>query len=318
MKVLVTGASGFVGSAVVRHLAVRTEFSVVAAARTPIAWPDSVKHIKSPDLYTAEPWGPGIHGVDAIVHCAGLAHLPTSQAARAQQAFDAINHRATVQLAREAIEAGVQRLIFLSSIKVHGEGQPSVSEPAYRHDSPFAPQDAYAASKVQAELALMELGTSASLKTTVIRPPLIHGPGAGANFAALMRLVAKGYPLPLASINNARSILGLGNLCDLISHCLIHPEALGKAFLASDGAAWSTPELIRAIAKAMGRPSRLFSFPPALLGAIARASGQGAAMNRLNGSLIVDDSATRAVLQWSPPEDPGTALANTVRAFLVN
>lgn len=225
-------------------------------------------------------------GAEAVVHLAAIAHR--------RAPADEIHH-VNVELTRkmgEAAAAGGARLVFLSSVKVHGEA----SALPFKEDSPFAPRDVYGVSKVRAEEALRAIP---GLRHAVLRPPLVYGPGVKANFLALMKAIARGIPLPLASIENRRSLVYLGNLVDAILSCLQRDGT----FLVSDGAALSTPQLCRALGRALERPARLFAFPPALL------------PGKLAGSLEVDDSAIRGALGWRPPFSCEEGLHATARWY---
>jgi nucleoside-diphosphate-sugar epimerase len=219
-----------------------------------------------------------LQGVDAVVHLAGLAHRRGASADELQRANVALTER----VGAAAAAAGV-RMVFVSSIKVHGE---EAALPL-RESAALAPGDDYARSKARAEEALRAI---AGLQLTVLRPPLVYGPGVRANFLALMRAIARGWPLPLAGISNRRSFVYVGNLCDAITHILQSAPAAGRTFFVTDGAALSTPALCRALGVALRRPARLFAFPPGLL-----------PIKALTRSLEADDSAIRRELGWRPP-----------------
>jgi nucleoside-diphosphate-sugar epimerase len=254
VKVLVTGASGFIGSTLVPALA-------------------AANH----EMRTA-----GMTGCDAVVHLANLAH------ARADPALLwKVNVEGTRRIAEEAAAAGVRRLIYLSSVKASGEQ--SGARPFDGTEEP-RPQDDYGRAKLAAEAAIAEVAARSALETVVLRPPLVYGPGVKGNFLALMKAVARGWPLPLASIRNRRSLVYVGNLCDAVAACLESAGAAGKTFYVADGKALSTPALCRAIGDALGRPARLFHFPARLL-----------PLDKLKGSLVVDDALLRDELGWKPP-----------------
>ncbi|MBI1942815.1 MAG: NAD-dependent epimerase/dehydratase family protein [Betaproteobacteria bacterium] len=271
MRIVVTGASGFIGQTLCPMLRARGH-EVHALDRT-----------RGGDIAALSDWQARFAGAAAVVHLAALAHARGVSAERLR----AVNVDAALRLGRAAAGAGV-RMIFMSSVKVHGEETP---EAPFDESSPFAPQDAYACAKADAEAALRALP---GLALTVLRPPLVYGPGVKANFLALLHALARGWPLPFASIANRRSLLYAGNLADAVIRCLEAPQAAGKAYLVSDGAAVSTPELCRALGAALGRPARLFACPPALL-EIAPAA------KKLTRSLVIDDRALRGELGWAPP-----------------
>jgi nucleoside-diphosphate-sugar epimerase len=298
MKVLVTGASGFVGAAAVHALAAAGH-QVVAAVRRDVALPASVCPVRVADLGPHTDWTEALEGVEAVVHLAARAHVMDETEADPAAVFRRVNRDGTARLAEEAATAGVRRLVFVSSIKVNGEAtQPGRP---FRADDAAAPEDPYGVAKAEAEAALAAIAARTGLELVVVRPPLVHGPGAKGNLALLGRAVARGIPLPLGLVDNRRSLVGLANLADLLRVCVEHPAAPGHTFLVRDGEDLSTPELIRRMARAMGRPARLLPVPPALLRLAGSLTGKGAAVARLLGSLQVDDQPTRAVLGWTPP-----------------
>ncbi len=212
------------------------------------------------------------------------------------------------------VQAGVRRLVFLSSLKVLGEASPP-GHPLQARSTP-QPTDPYGLTKWEAENALRAIGNASGLEVVVIRPPLVYGPGVKANFARLVQAVARGIPLPLGSVHNKRSLVGMDNLTDLIQCCVQLPSAAHQTFLVSDGVDTSTPELIQAIAHAMGRPARLWRVPVGLLRLAGRLSGQGAQVERLTGSLQVDIRHTREVLGWTPQVTLQQGLQSVVQDYL--
>jgi len=209
-----------------------------------------------------------------------------------------VNVDGTLNLARQAATAGVKRFIFISSIKVNGEQTP-LGQPFTAEDTP-APEDAYGISKWEAEQGLLQLATETGMGVVIIRPPLVYGPGVKGNFANMIKLVAKGLPLPLGAIHNLRSLVSVDNLVDLIITCIDHPAATNQVFLAGDGQDLSTTELLRGVARAMGESSRLIPVPSSLLMLGATLSGKKAMAQRLLGSLQVDISKARHLLGWEP------------------
>jgi nucleoside-diphosphate-sugar epimerase len=226
-------------------------------------------------------------------------------------AYRQVNVAGTENLARQAVEHGVRRLVFLSSIKVHGE---ETAVP-YTEQHLAAPQDPYGASKLEAEKILHEISTETGLEVVIIRPPLVYGPGVKANFLNLLKIVERGVPLPLASITNARSLVYLGNLIDAIVTCATHPRAAGQTFLVSDGEDVSTPQLIRQLATALDRPARLLPFPPSLMRLAGKLTGKSMAVDRLLGSLVVDSGKIRRELGWKPPYTMAEGLAETAKWY---
>ena len=295
--ILVTGASGFVGSALChemhrRGLLLRAAVRTLAPSNT---LPD-VPKVAVGDLSGATNWRSALQGVTGIIHCAGRAHVMQEQAQDPLTAYRQVNRDATEALARQAAEAGVKRLVFISSVKVDAEE--TVAPLSLPSDHP--PTDSYALSKWEAEQALFAVARDTGLEVVVVRPPLVYGPGVGANFLRLMRWVQRGVPLPLGRVRNLRSLVGLDNLVDFLLCCAEHERAAGQRFFVSDGQDVSTPELIRAMALSLNRSARLLPVPVPLLGALARLGGREAELSRLTGSLQVDISAAKALLNWEP------------------
>jgi len=253
-------------------------------------------------------WHPALAGCDAVVHLAARVHLMHDTAQDPLALYRATNTEATLNLARQAARAGVKRFVFVSSIKVNGEGR----DTPYRETDVAAPEDAYAISKWEAEQGLQRIAQETGLEIVILRPPLVYGPGVKANFLRLMQTVQRGWPLPLGAIRNRRSLLYLGNFVDAIRLCVEHPAAAGQTFLLDDGEPVSTPELIRALARAMGRPARLLAVPVGVLEWSGALLGRRAAVARLTGSLCVDSSAIRSRLGWVPPFTMEAGLAATV------
>jgi UDP-glucose 4-epimerase len=305
--ILLTGASGFVGTAVVSELA-RQGISCRAVTREPREGYFSIGNITPETDWTA-----ALDGIDSIIHLASRAHIMNDTAADPVAQFRSLNVDSTLKLASQAIKAGVKRFVFISSIKVNGEatqpGRPFTAE------DPPNPQNPYAQSKLDAEQGLFALARGSNLEVTVIRPPLVYGPGVKANFATMMDWVNRGIPLPLGSVHNKRSFVFVGNLADLIVLAAIHPNAGGQVFLVSDGEDISTTELFKKIAQALGRPSLIMPLPASLVTMVAAAVGQSAVASRLIDSLQVDVSKTRALLGWEPRKNITEGLRQTARSF---
>lgn len=285
MRVVVTGASGFIGRTLCPALRARGH-QVVALDRAATG-----------DLAAFTGWPGQLAGGDAVVHLAALAHARGVD----EERLRAVNVEAPLALGRAAAAAGA-KMLFMSSAKVLGE---ETAGSAFDESSPLAPQDAYGRAKAAAEGALRAVS---GLALTVLRPPLVFGPGVKANFLALLRAVARGWPLPLASIANRRSLVYVGNLADAVLRCLETPRAAGKTYLLGDGAPVSTPALCRALGVALGKPARLFRCPPSLL-EIAPAAA------KLTRSLVVDDREIRRELGWAPPHSLEAGLRLTAEWF---
>lgn len=311
LSVLVSGAGGFVGGVLCPLL--QPQFRVRGLVRLAGAAERLRQQGVEPLLAELAPdsmFAADALRVDVIVHLAAKVHVMAASAADRDE-HDRINHRTTLNLARQAAAAGVRRFIYLSTIKVNGErtqGRP------FTADSPADPCDSYARSKWAAEQGLAELAAQTGMELVIIRPPLVYGPGVKANFAQLVRWVAKGVPLPLAGIHNRRSLVSVDNLCDLIRCCITHSAAPGQRLLVSDGEAISTAALCRRIAHAAGVKAPLFYFPQCGLKLAATLVGKSAALNRLTEDLEIDSSATEQLLDWHPPVSMAETLNNLVRS----
>lgn len=311
--VFVTGASGFVGGALVEQLALTKRYQVIAPVRRQGAtlakgvepvYVDA-DYLLSGDLPLAE--------VEVLVHCAARVHVMSDTSSDPLVEFRKVNVEGTLRLAKQAVRAGVKRFVFISSVKVNGEiTQPGV--PFTADDKP-APLDPYGVSKAEAEQQLMLLGQNTGLEIVIIRPVLIYGSGVKANFRSLMTWVDKGYPLPLGAIRNKRSLVYLGNLVDLIITCIEHSEAANQVFMVSDDDDMSTTDLLVRMSTALGRKPFLFPVPAAFLFSGAALLGRRAVAQRLCGSLHVDISKTQRLLGWHPPFTVEHALLKSVEGF---
>lgn len=311
--ILVTGAAGFVGRALCRRL-VSQGRQVVGTFRTASAAPEpGVTQQVTGDLSGLTDWSGMLAKVDVVVHCAARVHVMDDTADDPLKAFRAVNVVATRRLAEQAAAAGVKRLVFLSSIKVNGEETPA-GRPFTSQDLP-RPIDPYGISKLEAEQALREVAAETGLEVVIIRPVLVYGAGVKANFRAMMKLLLRGLPLPLGSVDNRRSLVALDNLIDLIIRCLDHPAASGETFLVSDGEDLSTTELLERMALAMETKALLFPVPAGLLVFGARALGKSAIAQRLCGSLQVDITHTTETLGWRPPVSVDEGLRRVATEF---
>ncbi len=306
MRVLVTGASGFVGTALCRELLARGH-TVRAAVRRlipPGTVPPRLHQILVPDIAAEFDRRALVDGVGTVVHLAAIAHRSNQIEGELRR----VNCDAAVRLAQAA--AG-RRFVFLSSVKVHGEDSGSGT---YAEDDALNPQDSYGRSKLEAELALNETAARNGIELVIIRPPLVYGPEVKANFLRLIGWVDSGLPLPFASVRNRRSLVYVGNLVDAIARFAEHPAARGP-FLVSDEESVSTPELVSRIARALERPARLFPAPPALLRAAGMIAGRRDEVRRLTGNLAIDSFRARRLLDWRPPYTLDAGLAETARWF---
>ena len=311
MRVLVTGASGFVGRTLLPALSLRSNV-IVAAIRAALGDRDTPSNsVAIGDINAATNWSDALHGGDAVVHLAARVHVMSENARDPLREFRRVNTDGTLNLARQAAAAGVKRFIFLSTIGVNGNSTSHGN--FFTETSASLPHDPYSVSKHEAEVGLRAISKSTGMEIVIIRPTLVHGSKAPGNFGKLTRLVSKGLPLPLASIDNRRSLVGIDNLVDFIVTCLEHPAAANETFLASDGEDLSTPDLIRRMARAMDRPARLLPVPKSVLIAAAAMLGKRDMAQRLCGSLQVDISKARALLGWNPPVSVDEGLRRAVK-----
>lgn len=299
-KLMLTGSTGFVGRALMRTLVTAGTHEVRVLNRTPASGLcSSVDQVVVSGDWRATDFGQALRSVSMIVHLAARVHVMKEAASDPISEFRTVNVDATLNLARQAATAGCKRFVFISSIKVNGEVTQRGSH--FLADGVAAPQDAYGISKMEAEQGLRQIAAQTGLEVVIIRPPLVYGPGVKANFAALMRAVQRGWPLPLGAVHNLRSLIGLDNLVDFIITCTTHPNAANQTFLISDGQDLSTPDLVCKMAQVAGVPVRLWSLPLWVLQAGGRMLGKGDAVQRLCGNLQVDMTKTQALLGWEPP-----------------
>jgi len=312
MKVAVTGASGFVGGPVCARL-IEARHAVRAVVRTaPLAAGVTPAELHANcDLEDEASWDRVVAGVDAVVHLAARAHVMHDDPATSDALYRRANVHVTQGLAEAAVRHGVKRFVYMSSIKVNGER--TGERPFTPQDVP-APEDAYGRSKWAAEEALMRIAAG-RMETVIVRPPLLYGPHMRGNMRRLFQLVQLGVPLPFASIRNARDLLYVGTLADLVAALVQHPRAAGRVFLARDGAALSTPALIAAIATSLGRSTLCIPCPPGTIRFGAKLVGAADMAARLLDDLRIDDAATRGDLGWSPTLSFPDALAETARWF---
>ena len=310
MRIAVTGAGGFVGRALCRALATGGH-TVIACIRSDEGpeGADEVRRIT--DITERDSLCEAFAGVDAVVHLAGRAHVMADGAIDPLAEYRHVNVEGTRAVAEAAADAGVRRVVFVSSVKVNGEGAEGAP---YRETDQPAPEDAYGITKHEAERALFDIAQKRGFEAVCLRPPLVYGPGVRANFAALMKLCDSGLPLPFGAITqNRRSLIYVDNLTSAIMAALLHEKAAGQIFLVRDNDDFSTAGLIRALRQALGRPARLIPIPSCFLNLLLRLAGRGAMAKRLLGSLTVDDGTIRAALGWSPPVTTTDAMIATAR-----
>jgi nucleoside-diphosphate-sugar epimerase len=307
-KILVTGANGFVGAALCNALSARN-----------VPFVGTVREKKDQldfqigNLTGKTDWILALAGCSVVIHLAARVHVMRDDSIDPLAAYREVNVNATLNLARQAVENGVKRFVFVSSIKVNGEA--TQEKPFTSHDIP-APLDPYGLSKYEAEQGLQKLSKETGLEVVIVRPPLIYGPGVQANFLRLMKLVKLGFPLPFGNIQNSRSMIALDNLVDLLILCAHHPDATDQIFMASDGDDLSISQLILFMARSMNKQLLLLPISPRLVDICARILGKTAVVDRLFGSLQVDMLDTQKILNWHPIISVDVAIQKTVSHFL--
>ncbi len=309
----ITGASGFVGRRLVADFAAR-DWTVRAFSRTPFPVAAGVEWCAMPELTIDADWTGAFDGVDVVVHCAARVHVMDETSTDPLTDFRRVNRDGTLATARAAAAAGVGHFVFLSSIKVNGEGTPR-DRPYCANDMP-APMDPYGVSKREAEDALFALAAEGLLRVSIIRPPLVYGTGVRANMAALMRLAVLGLPVPFGAIDNKRSLVFVGNLSSLVQRLVTARPEANLVYLASDGTDLSTGELYAAMTRAAGHSAMLIPIPEFAMTAALAVLGRRDYARRLFDSLVVDIAPTCAALGWEPPFSVEEGIGETMRAFL--
>jgi nucleoside-diphosphate-sugar epimerase len=313
-KYLVTGGTGFIGGAVLRRVSLLGKAVITTVRSQKLTLPAGVSAVPKGDFNFETDWKDVLEGVSVVIHAAARVHRMIENDADFSEEIRRVNVYGTLNLAKQAAEAGVRRFIFISSIKVNGE-QTTPGQLFRVEDTP-SPEDLYGLSKLEAEQQLFSLSKKSEMEVVVIRPPLVYGPGVKGNFLTMMRWLNKGVPLPFGAIQNRRSLVALDNLADLIMTCTEHPAAANQVFLISDGEDLSTTELLQRTALAMGRKAWLVPVPQSLLEFVLKIIGKKALAQRLCGSLQIDISKTQELLGWSPLVSVDEQLRKTVSAFI--
>lgn len=314
--ILVTGATGFVGRRLIERLRQKNHESIAVVRSDSTFVSSTAKTINIGDLLATTNWDIALNDVDSIIHLAARVHVMDDSVADPLTEFRKVNVDATLNLARQAADAGVKRFIFISSIKVNGEitqrGQP------FQPNDNYISTDPYGLSKYEAEQGLLAIAEETGMEVVIIRPPLIYGPNVKANFASMIKWTNKGIPLPLGAVKNQRSLIALDNLVSFIIHCLEHPKAANEIFLISDGEDVSTTELLQKVARALGKKPNLIRVPVRLMTFMAKLIGKDDLANRLFGSLQVNSSKACDLLGWKPVITMDQQLKKTVEAYLEN
>ena len=312
-RVLLTGATGFVGSAVQQRIVTDEQYGLTIAVRRSVPAENTVRVVQVPELTAQTDWRDALQGVDVVIHCAARAHVLVEDVADPLVEFRKTNVDGTLALAQQALAAGVQRFVFISSIGVNGA---STQGQAFTEKSVPAPHAPYAVSKHEAEIALQELCADSAMELVIIRPPLVYAGHAPGNFARLLKLVNFGLPLPFSLVKNQRSMVALENLVDFILCCAVHPAAANQTFLIADKQPVSTPQMLRYLSAGMGKHLLLLPVPVSLMRVAAKLVGRKVLFDQLCGSLEVDASKARQLLGWTPPVTVAEAMRKTAAAYL--
>lgn len=313
-SILLTGSTGFVGTNLVKSLTLKSDYIVKSAVRHAVNKDDGLL-FEVGDINASTDFELPLKNTTVVVHCAARAHVMDDKEAEPLTLYREVNTAGTVNLAKQAIDSGVKRFIFISSIKVNGEG--TLVGCPFKTEDNHAPEDDYGLSKSEAEKQLVALAKDSSMEVVIIRPTIVYGPGVKANFASLMRLVSKGIPLPFGSITqNKRSLVSINNLVDLIVTCIDHPKAANQVFLVSDDHDVSTAEMVRELAIALDKPTWQLPVPIWCYKLFGKLFGKSDIVDRLTGTLQVDISHTKETLGWRPPQTLQEGFKQTAQAFL--
>ncbi|SHO52254.1 NAD-dependent epimerase/dehydratase family protein [Desulfopila aestuarii] len=318
MRILLTGASGFVG----RHLLpalLDQGHDLVCSFRSTTFERDrkrcvDVNPVVFPIIDHNTDWRQALQQVGVVAHIAGMAHIRTKGPFDLYDQFLQSNTLLTVNLARQAAESGVKRFIFLSTIGVNGSC--NIGMRPFRETDEPGPNNSYCLTKLKAEQELRQIEAETGMEVVILRPPLVYGPHVRANFLSLMNIIHRGIPMPFANVNNSKSFISIGNLVDAIMTCLAHTNAAGQTFLVCDNEAISTPELIRMIAAAMGKRATLFPMPKAFVNLLCRMLGKERLYEQLWGTLRIDSGHIRERLQWAPKISLQQGLSQSVEWYL--
>ena len=317
-KILITGANGFVGQALCQALT-KNGYFVRAAVRSNerlAQLPEGVEYCIVGEVGVDTEWSTALEGVNTVIHLTSRVHLMQDTSSDPLLEYRKINTAGTEHLARIAMQSGVTRFIFLSSVKVNGEYTGDDKAVSFSETDTPNPQDDYAVSKWEAEQVLARLGKESGLETVILRPPLIYGPGVKANFLSLLKVVDSGVPLPFAAIKSKRSFIYLGNLVDIILKCIVNPKLSGQTFLVSDGEDITIPQLMRKIAKSMDRNPILIPIPVGILKFVGEISGRRLEVDRLARSLVIDNRKIVEALNWKAPYSLDEGIELTVKSYL--
>ncbi|MEH6445871.1 MAG: SDR family oxidoreductase [Oceanospirillaceae bacterium] len=313
--IFITGASGFVGKSLVDNLKRKNIEHKVGLRNSAVSISSTEKEFVIGDISETTDWSFALHKVEVVIHLAARVHVMDDKRNSLTE-FRNVNTYATLKLAKQAVQAGVKRFIFISSVKVNGEM--TTLNRAFTPDDQYIPDDPYGLSKYEAEQGLLLLAKETDMEVVIIRPPLVYGPGVRANFASMMKWINRGVPLPLGAINNHRSLIALDNLVSFIIHCIDHPKAANEVFLISDTHDVSTTELLQKVAKAFDKKVWLIPMPVSLMTYFARLIGKGDISSRLFASLQIDSSKACELLDWKPVITMDQQLKKSADAYLNN